>query len=48
MLRREDGHVFRRALELQLEGKRKKEKKTLKKQVDEESMKADLSGEDVY
>ena len=45
VLRREDGHVSRRALEFEVEHERKKGrmKKTWKKQVEEESVKAGLS-----
>ena len=48
VLRREDGHVWRRALDFDI-GQRKKGrlKRTWKKQVDEESVKIDLSREDV-
>ena len=40
VLRREDGHVLRRVLEFEVEGQRKKrrQKRTWKKQVDEESV----------
>ena len=40
VLRREDGHVLRRALHFEIEGQRKKwrPKKTWKKQVEEESV----------
>ena len=43
-LRREDGHVLRRALDLEVEGQRKKGrlKRTWKKQVEEESVMAGL------
>ena len=49
MLRREDGHIFRRALESEVEGKRKKWmlKKTYEKQVDEESANVGLRRKDV-
>ena len=48
MLRREDGHVLRRALDLEVEGRRKKgrPKMTWKKQVEEESVKIGLRRED--
>ena len=44
---REDGHVLRRALNFEVEGKRKKgrPKRTWKKHVDEESVKASLKRE---
>ena len=44
VLRREDGHVLRRALDFEVEGQRKKErsKRTWKRQVDEESVKVGL------
>ena len=44
VLRREDGHVLRRALDLEVDGQRKKgrPKRTWKKQVEEESMKVGL------
>ena len=44
VLRREDGHVLRRALDLEVEGQRKKgrPKRTWKRQVEEESMKVGL------
>ena len=47
VLRREDGHAFRRALNVEVEGQRKKgrPKRTWKKQVEEESMKIGLSRE---
>ena len=49
VLRREDGHVFRRALGIYAEGRRNKgwPNMTWKKQVEEESMKVGLSREDV-
>ena len=45
VLRREDGHVLRRAFDFEVEGQEKKRwlKRTCKKQVEEESMKFDLS-----
>ena len=48
MLWREDGHVLRRALSIQVEDQWKKgmPKRTRKKQVDEESVKVCLSRED--
>ena len=48
MLRREDGHVFRKASDFEAEGQRKKgrPKRTWKKQVEEERMKVDLRKED--
>ena len=48
VLRREDGHVLRRALDFEVEGQRKKWrlKKTWKKQVVEESVKVALRRED--
>ena len=48
VLRREDGHVLRRALDFEVEGQRKKarSKMTWKKQVMEESVKVSLSMED--
>ena len=44
LLRREDGHVLRRALYFEVEGQKKKgrPKKTWKKQVEEEGVKVDL------
>ena len=44
MLRREDGHVLRRALDFKVESQRKKgkTKRTWKKQVEEESVKVGL------
>ena len=49
VLRRDGGHVLRRALGSEVEGQRKngRPKKTLKKQVEEESMKVGLRREDV-
>ena len=49
VLRREDGHVLRRALDFEVEGQRTKEnpKRTWKKQVEKESMKVGLRREDV-
>ena len=48
VLRREDGHVLRRALDFEVEGERKKGtlKRTWKKQVDEESVKVGLRKEE--
>ena len=48
VLRREDGHVLRRALHFEVEGQRKKArvKRTWKKQVVEESVKVGLRRED--
>ena len=48
MLRREDGHILRRALDFEDEGQRKKGrlKRTWKRQVDEESVKICLRMED--
>ena len=48
MLRRVDGHVLRKALDLEVDGQGKKGrlKRTWKKQVDEESVKVGLSRED--
>ena len=48
VLRREDGHVFRRALDFEVEGKRKKgrPKITWKKQVEEESVRVGLRRKD--
>ena len=47
-LRREDGHVLRRALDLKVEGQMKKGRpmRTWKKQVEEESVKIGLRRED--
>ena len=47
VLRREDGHVLRRALDFEVEGQRKKwrPKRTWKQQVEEESMKVGLRRE---
>ena len=44
MLRREDGHILRSALDFKVEGQRKKWrlKRTWKKQVEEESVKVGL------
>ena len=41
VLRREDGHFLRRALDIEVEGQRKKERprRTSKKQVEDESVK---------
>ena len=48
VLRREDGHILRRTLDLEVEGQRKKgrPKRTWKKQVEEESMKVGLRRKD--
>ena len=48
VMRREDGHVLRRALDFQAEGQRRKGKLkwTWVKQVEEESLKVDLRRED--
>ena len=48
MMRREDGHVLRRALDFEVEGQGKKgrPKRTWKKQVGKESMKLGLRRED--
>ena len=48
MLRRENGHVLRRGLDFEVESQRKKgrPKRTWKKQVEEESMKAGLRRKD--
>ena len=48
VLRREDGHVLRRALVFEAEGQRKKGrlKRTWNRQVEEESMKVGLRGKD--
>ena len=48
MLRREDRHALRMALDLEVEGQRKKGrlKRTWKKQVEEESVKVGLKMED--
>ena len=50
MLRREDGHVLRMALDLEVEGQRKKgrPKRTRKEQVEEESVKVGLRREDAF
>ena len=49
MLRREDGHDLRRALDIEIEGQRKKakQKRRWKKQVEEEIVKVGLGREDV-
>ena len=46
VLRREDGHVLRRALDFEVEGQRRKgwSKRTWKKQVEEESVKVVREG----
>ena len=48
VLRREDGHALRRALDFVIEGQRKNGRpmRTWKKQVEEESMKVGLRKED--
>ena len=48
VLRREDGHVLRRALDFEVEGQRKnvKPKSTWKRQVEEESVEFGLRRED--
>ena len=48
VFRREDGHVLRRALDIEVEGQRKKWrwKRTWIKQVEEESLKVCLRKED--
>ena len=48
MLRRDDGHVFRKALEFEVKGKRKRERprKTWKMQVEKESKSVGLKKED--
>ena len=48
MLRREDGHVLGRALDLEVECQKKKgwPKRTWKKHVEEDSVKVDLRRED--
>ena len=48
MLRRDDGHVLRKALEFEVKGKRKRgrQKKTWKKQVEKESKIVCLEKED--
>ena len=47
VLRREDGHMLRRALGFEVEGKRKKRRpKRTKKSVEEESVKVGLRRED--
>ena len=48
MLKREDGHVLRKALDFEVEGQRRKGrlKRTWRWQVEEESMKAGLRRED--
>ena len=49
LLRREDGHVLRRALDFEAKGQRKKwrPKRTWRKQVEEESVKDCLRREDL-
>ena len=48
VLRREDGHVLRRALDFEIDGQRKKGrlKRTLERQVEEESVNVVLRRED--
>ena len=48
VLRREDDHVLRRALDFEVDGQRKKgrPKRTWKRQVEEESVKVGLRRED--
>ena len=48
VLRREDGHVLRRALDFEVDSQRKKgrSKRTWKRQVEEENMKVGMSRED--
>ena len=46
VLRREDGHVLRRALDFDVEGQRKKGKRSWNRQVEEESVKVGLWMED--
>ena len=48
VLRREDGHVLRRALDLEAEGQRKKgrPKRSWKREIDEESVKVGLRRND--
>ena len=48
VLRRQDGHVLRRALDFEVEGQRKKgrPKRTWKNQVEKESVKVGLRWED--
>ena len=50
VLRREDGHILRRALDFEVEGQRKKgrPKRTWKGQVEEESMKVDMRRKDAH
>ena len=50
VLRREVGHIIRRALDFEVDGQRKKgsPKRTWKKQVEEESMKVGLRREDAH
>ena len=49
VLRREDGHILRRALDIEVDGQRKKgrPKRTWKRQVVEESVKIGLRRENV-
>ena len=48
MLRKEDGHILRRPLDVEVEGQRKKgrPRRIWKKQVVEESMRVDLRRKD--
>ena len=48
MLRREDGHILRKALDFEVEGQRKKSrlKRTWKRQVEEENTKVGLRRKD--
>ena len=50
MLRKEDGHVLRRALDFEVEGQRNKgrPKRTRKKQVEEKCVKFGLRREDAF
>ena len=50
VLRREDGHFLRRKLNIMMKGRRMegREKRTSKKQVEEESVIIDLSREDAF
>ena len=50
VLRREDGHVLRRALDFEVEGQKRKgrPKWTWKKQIEEESVKVGLRREDAF
>ena len=46
VLRRDDNHVFRKALDIEVEGQRKKLRLKWKKQVEEECVKVGLKRED--